>query len=107
MERQAEVDKFALANGFLELQSVVRVPPLQIQENGVRMEGVPADGKQEVEWQALDQRNEHNTEQSQSVAENKQETRGMERVQVKEVLQMKDQVIEQDFDLNCFYYWKQ
>jgi len=38
------------------------------------MEGVPADGKQQVDWQGLDQENEHNMEQSQSVAENEQET---------------------------------
>jgi len=60
------------------------------------MEGVPADGKQEVDWQALDQKNEHNMEQSQSVVENEQETRGIERVQVKEALQMKDQMVEQE-----------
>ena len=96
MERQAEVDKCALANGFLELRSIVSSPSLKIQENGVQMEGVPADGKQEVEWQALDQKNEHNMEQSQSVVENEQETRGIERVQVKEALQMKDQMVEQE-----------
>jgi len=43
------------------------------------MEGVPANGKQEVDWQALDQKSEHNMEQSRSVAENEEETRGMER----------------------------
>ena len=96
MERQAEVDKCALANGFLELRSIVSSPSLKIQENGVQMEGVPADGKQEVEWQALDQKNEHNMEKSRSVTTNEQETRGMERVQVKESLQMKDQIVEQE-----------
>jgi len=60
------------------------------------MEGVPADGKQQVDWQGLDQENEHNMEQSQSVAENEQETRGKERVQVKEALQMKDQMVDQE-----------
>ena len=92
MERQAEVDKCALANDFLELRSVVSSPPVQIQEDGVQVEGV----QQEMEWQELDQKNENNMEKSQSVTENQQETRGMERVQLKEVLQMKDQIVEQE-----------
>ena len=92
MERQAEVDKCALANDFLELRSVVSSPPVQIQEDGVQVERV----QQEMEWQELDQKNENNMEKSQSVTENDQETRGMERVQVKESLQMKDQIVEQE-----------
>ena len=96
MERQAEVDKVRARKWLLGTLKCCQFPSFTDPGGWGTDGGGPCRRKIRGGMTALDQKNEHNMEKSQSVAENEQETRGMERVQVKEALQMKDQMVEQE-----------